>query len=127
MKTSGLTTAPEPTAYFPFRQTGLVSVGLVLQSVLDSSIIAGELRKQVSALDPSLPVASIQTMDQRLTESVGKPRFTAALLSAFAALALVLGIAGIYGVMNCRVRWQFRELAVRKRWARNPAISCGTF
>jgi putative ABC transport system permease protein len=53
-------------------------------------------------------------MDQRLTESVAGPRFTAALLAAFAALALFLGIAGIYGVMGCRVRWQFRELAVRQ-------------
>ena len=120
VKTSGLAAAPEPAAYFPYRQTGLASVGLVLQSALDSSVIAGELRKQVAAIDPSLPVASIQTMDQRLTESVSKPRFTAALLAAFAALALVLGIAGIYGVMGCRVRWQFRELAVRQALGAKP-------
>jgi putative ABC transport system permease protein len=120
VKTSGLAAAPEPTAYFPYRQTGLGSVGLVLQSALDSGVIAGELRKQVAAIDASLPVASIQTMDQRLTESVSKPRFTAALLAAFAALALVLGIAGIYGVMGCRVRWQFRELAVRQALGAQP-------
>jgi len=120
VKTSGLTAAPEATAYFPYRQTGLASVGLVLQSALDSSVIAGELRRQVAAIDASLPVAFIQTMDQRLTESVSKPRFTAALLAAFAALALVLGIAGIYGVMGCRVRWQFRELAVRQALGAQP-------
>jgi len=102
-------------------------VGLVLQSALDSGVIAGELRKQVAAIDASLPVASIQTMDQRLTESVAKPRFTAALLAAFALLALVLGIAGIYGVMGCRVRWQFREPPCARRWALNPATLCGTF
>jgi len=120
VKTSGLAAAPEPTAYFPYRQTGLAAVGLVLQSAIDSSVVASELRKQVAALDPNLPVASIQTMDQRLTESVAKPRFTAALLAAFAALALVLGIAGIYSVMGCRVRWQFRELAVRQALGAQP-------
>jgi putative ABC transport system permease protein len=120
VKTSGLTAAPEPTAYFPYRQTGLASVGLVLQSFLDNSVIASEIRKQVAAIDPSLPIASIQTMDQRLTESVAKPRFTAALLAGFAALALVLGIAGIYGVIGCRVRWQFRELAVRQALGAQP-------
>jgi putative ABC transport system permease protein len=120
VKTSGLAAAPEPAAYFPNRQTGLASVGLVLQSALDSGVIASELRKQVAAMDPSLPVASIQTMEQRLTESVSKPRFTAALLAGFAALALVLGIAGIYGVMGCRVRWQFRELAVRQALGAQP-------
>jgi putative ABC transport system permease protein len=120
VKTSGLAAAPEPTAYFPYRQTGLASVGLVLQSALGSAVIANQLRAQVAALDPSLPVASIQTMDQRLTESVAKPRFTAALLAAFAALALLLGIAGIYGVMGCRLRWQFRELAVRQALGAQP-------
>src|SRR5580700_66383 len=120
VKSSGLAAAPEPAAYFPYRQTGLASVGLVLQSALDGGVIAGELRKQVAAIDPGLPVASIQTMDQRLTESVSKPRFTAALLAAFAALALVLGIAGIYGVMGCRIRWQFRELAVRQALGAQP-------
>jgi putative ABC transport system permease protein len=120
VKSSGLAAAAEPAAYFPYLQTGLASVGLVLQSALGSSVIAGELRKQVAAIDASLPVASIQTMDQRLTESVSKPRFTAALLAAFAALALVLGIAGIYGVMGCRVHWQFRELAVRQALGAQP-------
>ena len=53
-------------------------------------------------------------MDDRLTESVSRPRFTAALLCAFAGLAVVLGMIGVYGVMSCRMRWQLRELAVRQ-------------
>ena len=53
-------------------------------------------------------------MNDRLSESVSGPRFTALLLVAFAALAVVLGLIGVYGVMGCRVRWQLRELAVRQ-------------
>ena len=53
-------------------------------------------------------------MGDRLSESVSKPRFTTALLCAFAGLAVVLGMIGVYGVMGCRVRWQLREVAVRQ-------------
>jgi putative ABC transport system permease protein len=115
VKTSGLTAAPEPTIYFPYRQTdGLAEIGLVMRSPLDAGIIASELRKTVASLDPNQPVSSIQAMQDRLSESVSKPRFTTALLSAFAALAVVLGMIGVYGVMGCRVRWQLREVAVRQ-------------
>jgi putative ABC transport system permease protein len=115
VKTSGLTTAPEPTIYFPYRQTdGLAEIGLVMRSPLDAGIIASELRETVTRLDPNQPVSSIQAMGDRLSQSVSKPRFTTALLCAFAGLAVVLGMIGVYGVMGCRVRWQLREVAVRQ-------------
>jgi predicted permease len=115
VKTSGLTSAPEPTIYIPHAQSGgLAEIGLVMRSPLDAGMIANELRKMVAGLDPNQPVASIQTMDERLSESVSKPRFTTALLFAFAGLAVVLGMVGVYGVMGCRIRWQLRELAVRQ-------------
>jgi predicted permease len=115
VKTSGLTALPEPTIYFPYRQTdGLTEIGLVMRSPLDAGITASELRKVVASLDPDQPVSSIQAMEDRLSESVSKPRFTTALLCAFAGLAVVLGMIGVYGVMGCRVRWQLREVAVRQ-------------
>jgi putative ABC transport system permease protein len=115
VKTSGLAAAPEPTVYLPYRQTdGLSDISLVMRSPLDAGMIADELRKTVASLDRNQPVASIQAMNDRLTESVSKPRFTTALLCAFAGLAVVLGLIGVYGVMGCRVRWQLRELAVRQ-------------
>jgi len=115
VKTSGLAAAPEPTIYFPYRQTGgLTEIGLVMRSPLDAGITASELRKVVASLDPDQPVSSIQAMEDRLSESVSKPRFTTALLCAFAGLAVVLGMIGVYGVMGCRVRWQLREVAVRQ-------------
>jgi predicted lysophospholipase L1 biosynthesis ABC-type transport system permease subunit len=114
VKTSGLAAAPEPTFYLPYRQTeGLTRIGLVVRSPLDAGIIAAELRKTVVGLDPNQPVASIEAMGDRLTESVAKPRFATAMLCAFAGLAAVLGIIGVYGVMAYRARSQLRELALR--------------
>ena len=115
VKTSGLASAPEPAIYLPYRQTdGVTEIGLVLRSPLSAGVIAGEVRKAVADLDRNQPVASVQSMDDRLSDSVSGPRFTALLLSAFAGLAVVLGWIGVYGVMGCRVRWQLREVAVRQ-------------
>jgi putative ABC transport system permease protein len=114
VKTSGLTAAAEPAVYIPYRQAdGLPEIGLVMRSPLDAGMIANELRRTVASLDPNQPVASVQAMDDRLSESVSRPRFTTALLLAFAGLAVMLGLIGVYGVMGCRIRWQLRELAVR--------------
>lgn len=60
------------------------------------------------------PISRIETMDERLNESVSKPRFTANLLFGFACFAVFLGIIGVYGVMGYRVRSQTKELAVRQ-------------
>jgi putative ABC transport system permease protein len=121
VKTSGLGAAPEPAVYYPYGQSdGFNDVGLIVRSPLDAGVVAGEIRKAVVEINPNQPVAKVESLDARLTESVSKPRFTAALLCAFAALAAMLGIIGVYGVVSCRVRWQMRELAVRLALGAQP-------
>ncbi len=114
VKTDGLASSVQPTIYFPYRQTGAAgTVEIVMRSRLGADKMGSALRSVVAELDAAQPVSNITTMDERLTESAARPRFTAALLGAFACLAMALGIIGVYGVMSCRVRWQLRELAVR--------------
>ncbi|HTS75534.1 MAG TPA: ABC transporter permease [Bryobacteraceae bacterium] len=121
VKLSGLDAAPEPAIYYPeSREDAIGVVGLILESPLNASILAGEIRKTVAALDPSQAVSVVESLNTRLSESVSKPRFLALLLNAFAALAGVLGILGVYGVVSCRVRWQMRELAVRQALGAEP-------
>lgn len=85
-KTSGLMSPPEPAIYFPYRQTGgIVEVGLVMRSPLDPGMIASELRGMVASLDPNQPVASVQALGDRLSESYpgrGLSRLCCALLPA---------------------------------------------
>ncbi len=115
VKTSGLASAPEPTMYLPYRQADAPGeIGLVMRSPLQTATMAAEFRKIVASLDPNQPVASVQAMGERLSESVSGPRFTTVLLFAFPALAIVLGLIGVYGVMDYRIGWQMRELAVRQ-------------
>jgi putative ABC transport system permease protein len=115
VKTSGLTSQAEPTIYSPYRQAdSSIRIGIVMRSPLAAGVIANEFRNAVTRLDTNQPVASVQSVNDRLGESVSGPRLTALLLFAFAALAMVLGWIGVYGVMGCRVRWQLREVAVRQ-------------
>lgn len=114
VKTSGLAASPEPAIYTPYRQGDLGDLGILIRSPLSAGIIANEFRKVVASLDANQPIATVKSMDERLTLSVEQPRFIAVVLFAFASLAVILGLIGVYGVMGCRVRWQLRELAVRQ-------------
>lgn len=121
VKTSGLAAAPEPAVYYSYRRAATSpDVGVILRSRLTTRVIAGELRRAVADIDPNQPLATVETMNARLSTSVSAPRFAAAMLTAFASLALLLGIVGVYGVMACRVRWQSRELALRQALGASP-------
>jgi len=122
VKTSGLAARPEPTIFYPYQQTtGLYSVALVARTAIEPAIIGAEIRSRIARLDPHQPVASVETMNQRLSASVMKPRFVSVLLAAFAGLALVLGLVGVYGVMACCLRWRTREMAIRQALGARPA------
>ncbi len=121
VKTSGLSAAPEPAVYYPYGPAeAFADVGIILKSPLSEAVIGDELGKAVIAIDPNQPLSTVETLNTRLSDSVSKPRFIAALLFAFAALAAILGIIGVYGVVSVRVRWQMRELAVRQALGAQP-------
>ncbi len=79
----------------------------------DPSNVMRALRPLVAAVDRSVPVSDIQTMDDVVSRSMAKPRFTMALVGGFALVALLLGAVGIYGVMSYVVGQRTRELCIR--------------
>jgi predicted permease len=117
VKTSGLADNPEPTVYTPYDQSDggrLRDLGLVIRSALPIGSIAPEFRKIVAAIDPDQPVASMETIDERLNMSVSQPHFTADVLFAFSCLGTFLAIIGVYGILTCRARAQMKEIAIRQ-------------
>jgi len=79
----------------------------------DPTSIVPTARQIVASIDPALPITAVQTMDQVVTESMGQPRLMSALTVLFGALAGVLAMVGVYGVMSFNVRRQRREFGIR--------------
>jgi putative ABC transport system permease protein len=71
------------------------------------------LRRIVGQIDSTLPVSGFRTLEEIVTQSVATRRFTMLLLVVFAGLALVLALAGVYGVLAYSIARRTSELAVR--------------
>ena len=95
-------------------------ISMVVRSAMDPQTVAKEIRDSVAELDPSVPVES-STLGQTVYRLAERPRFTAALLSLFAAIGLLLATVGIFGLVSLLVSHRTREIAIRLALGANPA------
>jgi predicted permease len=86
---------------------------MVLRTSLPVSALAPTLERAVRAVNPSVPIVGLREMDAVFDESIGRPRLLALLLGAFAGLALLLAVLGVYGVLSFIVVERRREIGIR--------------
>ncbi|HLK69876.1 MAG TPA: ABC transporter permease [Bryobacteraceae bacterium] len=106
---SSLEKRPQPTLYEP----SWFGDNLAIQTALAPESMVSAVRQAVREVDPGISLTNVETMRQRISGSAARRRFQTVLLAAFAGIAVLLALIGLYGLLAYTVRLRSAEIGVR--------------
>src|SRR6202142_1851885 len=116
VKNAGIDKPTGTELYLPYAQkaaSGSQSMFVVVRALGHPTSLVGAVRREVEAIDPTIPVAHVRMMEDVLSSAQSRPRFLTLLLTLFSGVALIIATVGIYGVISYSVARRSKEFGLR--------------